>query len=87
MTGRVWEAEAPRAPVGSGRGQRLLERVLAGHEAAGPGEPEGPLRHAVHLPARPGRPVDWPDWVPPTVRTAFVGRGVQQPWSHQARAA
>jgi DEAD/DEAH box helicase domain-containing protein len=87
MTGRVWEAEAPRAPGAAGRGQRLLERVLAGHEAAGPGEPDGPLRHAVHLPPRPGRPVDWPEWVPSPVRTAFVGRGVRQPWSHQARAA
>ena len=34
-----------------------------------------------------GCPVDWPEWVPPAVRTAFVDRGVRQPWSHQARAA
>jgi len=31
--------------------------------------------------------VDWPEWVPPEVRAAFVRRGVRQPWSHQARAA
>src|SRR6185503_20112170 len=51
------------------------------------GAADGPLRHAVHLPPRPGRPVDWPEWVPHTVRAAFVERGVRQPWSHQAQAA
>ena len=74
-------------PVGTGRGERLLGRVLAGNDPSPSGEADGPLRHVVHLPPRPGRPVDWPDWVPGTVRAAFVERGVRQPWSHQARAA
>ena len=84
-------------PVGTGRGERLLRRVLAGTDPSpsgpspsGPspsGEADGPLRHAVHLPPRPGCPVDWPEWVPRTVRAAFADRGVRQPWSHQARAA
>jgi len=87
MTGRVWEAEAPQVPAGSGRGQRLLGRVLAGSGPSPAGEVDSPLRHAVHLPPRHGCPVDWPDWVPPAVRAAFVDRGVRQPWSHQARAA
>ena len=68
-----------------GRGGRLLERVLAGVAASG--EADGPLRHAVHLPPRPGRTVPWPGWVPPAVRGAFVDRGVARPWSHQAAAA
>ena len=87
MTGRVWEAQAPQVPAGSGRGQRLLGRVLAGSGPSPAGEVDSPLRHAVHLPPRQGCPVDWPDWVPPAVREAFVDRGVRQPWSHQARAA
>ncbi len=87
MTGRVWEAEAPQVPAASGRGQRLLGRVLAGSGPSPVGEVDSPLRHAVHLPPRHGCPVDWPDWVSPAVRAAFVDRGVRQPWSHQARAA
>src|SRR6478672_6142071 len=42
---------------------------LAGPELDGPGlDAAGPLRHAVQVPARPGRPADWPLWVPPHVR-------------------
>src|SRR5690349_17184909 len=85
MTGQVWEVARSRA--GPGRAGRLLERVLAGSELCPPGEVEGPLQHAVHLPPRPGCVVDWPAWVPPAVRAALVERGVRQPWSHQARAA
>jgi DEAD/DEAH box helicase domain-containing protein len=67
-----------------GRGERLLGRVVAG---AGYADPDGPLRHVVHLPARPGRTDAWPSWVPEAVRAAFVERGVVRPWTHQARAA
>src|SRR5688500_17235722 len=68
MTGGV-QAEAARVDpaagrrVGTGRGERLLRRVLAGTDLSGPspsgpspsgpapsGEADGPLRHAVHLP-------------------------------------
>lgn len=49
--------------------------------------PDWPLRHAVRLPPRPGRPVDWPSWVPGSVVDALRGAGVATPWSHQARGA
>ncbi|WP_298799192.1 DEAD/DEAH box helicase [Pseudonocardia sp. 73-21] len=48
---------------------------------------DGPLRHAVRLPARAGVPAQWPGWVPDQVREAFVRDGVSSPWSHQAQAA
>ena len=55
-------------------------------DAAG-GDAAGPLRHAVRLPARAGRTVGWPGWVPPEIREALGRRGVPAPWSHQAEAA
>ena len=73
MTGGV-QAEAARvdpgrravrsAPDGANGccGACSPERSLSGPSASG--EADGPLRHAVHLPPRPGRPVDWPEWVP-----------------------
>ena len=45
------------------------------------------LRHVVRMPAREGRPVDWPQWVPEPVRSALAERGVARPWSHQAHGA
>jgi len=53
--------------------QRLLDRPQA--------------RHVRRLPERPGAPVPWPDWVPDPLRAALRGRGIDQPWSHQAEAA
>ncbi len=81
--GRQADDRSPTA--GQGRGGHLLRRVLAG-SGVEPGS-AGPLRHAVRLPPRDGRPVDWPLWVPPPVREAFVRNGVQRPWSHQVEAA
>jgi DEAD/DEAH box helicase domain-containing protein len=43
--------------------------------------------HVEHIPARPGRPVPWPEWVSPEIVEAFAHRGVSAPWSHQAIAA
>jgi DEAD/DEAH box helicase domain-containing protein len=43
--------------------------------------------HVEHIPARAGREVPWPPWVPPEVTGALAGRGIQAPWSHQAEAA
>jgi DEAD/DEAH box helicase domain-containing protein len=43
--------------------------------------------HVEHIPARAGREVPWPPWVPAEVTGAFAARGIQAPWSHQADAA
>src|SRR5437016_11893426 len=43
--------------------------------------------HVEHIPARSGREVPWPSWVPAPVAEAFAARGVRAPWSHQALAA
>ncbi|WP_312858432.1 DEAD/DEAH box helicase [Pseudonocardia pini] len=51
------------------------------------GDPLNPLRHAVRLPPRAGRAVNWPDWAPAEVVEAFRRVGVAQPWSHQAEGA
>jgi DEAD/DEAH box helicase domain-containing protein len=68
------------------RAERLLRRVAAG--AGGDVEAsDGPLRHVVALPARPGETAPWPAWVPPAVRAAYAAKGIARPWSHQARAA
>ena len=45
------------------------------------------VTHTHHRPARPGRPVAWPDWVGTEVREAFGRRGIRQPWTHQVAAA
>jgi DEAD/DEAH box helicase domain-containing protein len=90
-----------RGAVVSDRGEALLRRLLAGSGAAHPADTEafggpssgevgagdGPLRHVATVPARPGAAVPWPGWVAPSVRAAFVDRGVREPWSHQAEAA
>ena len=43
--------------------------------------------HVEHIPARAGREVPWPQWVPAEVIGAFAARGICAPWSHQAQAA
>jgi DEAD/DEAH box helicase domain-containing protein len=43
--------------------------------------------HVEHIPARAGREVPWPSWVPAQVTEAFAARGIRAPWSHQALAA
>ena len=43
--------------------------------------------HVEHIPARAGREVPWPPWVPAEVIEAFAARGIRAPWSHQALAA
>jgi len=65
---------------GGGRlGHDLLARVTAGRPS--------PLTHVEDVPARPGRTVDWPDWVPPLLVDRLAARGVFRPWEHQAAAA
>ena len=56
-----------------------LLAALAGAEAA--------VTHIERLPARPGRPVPWPDWAAPELVRRWAGRGVLRPWTHQVAAA
>jgi DEAD/DEAH box helicase domain-containing protein len=43
--------------------------------------------HVEHIPARAGREVPWPPWVPAEVIGALAARGIDAPWSHQAEVA
>jgi DEAD/DEAH box helicase domain-containing protein len=43
--------------------------------------------HVETIPARPGRPVDWPSWVPSALHAALRSGGIERPWAHQAAAA
>ncbi|GJF07700.1 DEAD/DEAH box helicase [Pseudonocardia sp. D17] len=70
--------------AGTGRGDRLLARVLAGSDV---GDVVSPLRHSVQLPARPGRPAAWPGWVPAVVVDALRAHGIDRPWTHQVEGA
>ena len=76
-----------RNPANSGAdgltyGTRLLDRVLLGVPPDA-----SPLTHVEVLPARSGRAVPWPEWVPGAARTAFEARGVHALWEHQSQAA
>jgi DEAD/DEAH box helicase domain-containing protein len=50
---------------------------------AGAGRPV----HIEHIPARSGREVPWPSWVPAEIVSALAARGIDAPWSHQAEVA
>ena len=39
------------------------------------------------VPARHGRAVDWPEWVPPLLVDRLAAKGISRPWDHQATAA
>ena len=69
----------PLAP-GAGAENRALGILLDDARAGRP-------VHVEHIPARPGREVPWPQWVPAEVVGAFAARGIGAPWSHQALAA
>jgi DEAD/DEAH box helicase domain-containing protein len=69
-------------PDEPGHGTELLRRVLAGTPQG-----EDPLTHAEVVPARSGRRVPWPGWVPDELRARLDDRGVPGPWEHQAAAA
>jgi DEAD/DEAH box helicase domain-containing protein len=45
------------------------------------------LTHVHRVPAREATPVDWPEWVTPTLYAALTQAGLAQPWSHQREAA
>ena len=70
----------PAAVPSAGTGNRALGILL---DDPGTGRPV----HVEHIPARSGREVPWPSWVPEPVAEAFAARGVHAPWCHQALAA
>ncbi len=58
----------------------LLDRLTSGRR-------QSPVTHVESLPARPGRTVSWPEWVPDLLVDRLALAGVPAPWEHQARAA
>ena len=70
----------PIPPAHPAAGNRALDILLGDPRAGRP-------VHVEHIPARTGREVPWPAWVPAEVTGAFAGRGIRAPWSHQAQAA
>jgi len=74
----------PAAPVTHATGARTDNRALGILlDDARAGRPV----HVEHIPARSGREVPWPRWVPAEITGAFAARGIPAPWSHQALAA
>ena len=47
----------------------------------------GELVHLEHIPGREGQTTSWPKSVRPEVSAALAARGIEAPWTHQARAA
>ncbi|MDQ1626311.1 MAG: box helicase protein [Actinomycetota bacterium] len=71
----------PLPEVGDGPAAALLTSLLTG-----PGRRER-VTHVERVPARAGRPAQWPSWVHPALREALCRAGLQTPWSHQVEAA
>ena len=69
----------PPVPAASS-GNRALGILLGDTRAGRP-------VHVEHIPARAGREVPWPQWLPAEIVDACAGRGIRAPWSHQAAAA
>jgi DEAD/DEAH box helicase domain-containing protein len=63
------------------RAETLLTRLTADPSRA------DRVTHVEHVPAREGRSVAWPEWVPDLLRSRLALTGVTQPWEHQAQAA
>jgi DEAD/DEAH box helicase domain-containing protein len=51
------------------------------------GARSGRLTYRTQLPARAGRPGQWPDWAAPELVAALAAAGITAPWAHQAEAA
>jgi DEAD/DEAH box helicase domain-containing protein len=71
---------AGAVPMPAGAENRALGILLGDPRAGRP-------VHVEHIPARAGREVPWPPWVPAEVVGAFAARGISAPWTHQALAA
>jgi DEAD/DEAH box helicase domain-containing protein len=79
------EGSLPSVPPGPPAGP-----PVAGNRALGillDGARTGRPVHVEHIPARAGREVSWPPWIPAEIISAFAGRGIHAPWSHQAEVA
>jgi DEAD/DEAH box helicase domain-containing protein len=63
------------------RPETLLQRLLQDPTRA------ERVTHVEHVPAREGRRVDWPVWVPQLLTDRLALQGVPAPWEHQAAAA
>ncbi|MGW5364873.1 DEAD/DEAH box helicase [Actinopolymorpha pittospori] len=74
---------ASRVPVGTRllTPDLVLDRLTSGPQRA------DRVTHVEHVPARAGRTVEWPTWVPDTVLERLAGNGIHRPWTHQASAA
>ncbi|MGB3304349.1 MAG: DEAD/DEAH box helicase [Gordonia sp. (in: high G+C Gram-positive bacteria)] len=68
-------------------GQANYGRDLLGRTLAGVSEDASPLTHLSVIDSRSAGLTDWPEWVHPAVRDAFVEHGVPKPWRHQSDAA
>ncbi|MDQ3151197.1 MAG: DEAD/DEAH box helicase [Actinomycetota bacterium] len=66
---------------GTGRGQGLLARLLAGVPGG-----ESPLTHVQTQGARPAETAPWPSWIGAPLRTELERCGIGRPWTHQVRA-
>ena len=62
-------------------------RELLGHLLEQLPDGSSPLTHAVDLPAREARHLDWPAWAHPGLVTELRERGVDSPWAHQVATA
>ena len=68
-------------------GQATYGSELLGRTLAGVPEDTSPLTHMAVIDSRSAEFTDWPAWVHPAVRDAFVEQGLQKPWRHQSEAA
>ena len=75
----------PGIPAARGAPARLRPAELL--HRLGTRSGRSPVTHVEQVPARPGRPAPWPEWVPPPVLTALAARGITAPWEHQVSAA
>jgi DEAD/DEAH box helicase domain-containing protein len=80
----------PAPPADPAAGSLAAESPGAGNRALGillDDARAGRPVHVEHIPARTGREVPWPSWVPAEIISAFAERGIGAPWSHQAEVA
>lgn len=82
--------ELGSVPAGAERGSRGAGRLDASRIAAFldaiDRDPRLELSDLRHEPPRLGRYSPWPEFVPDILKEALVGRGIQRPYGHQARA-